>query len=114
MVAQNKQITCYIYTFPKDALPNFNLINRILSEFETIVFSDIVDLNRNCYESTDKIAKNKHNMIPNLLYLSNNNSIEEVLFITQYNLNYDEMQELYESFKLFEKSMWVYDVLLNY
>lgn len=90
MIAKNSHITCYIYTFPKDSLPNFNQINLILNQF---------DINND----DDKLFK-----LPNLTYYQTKDVIEEVLFITQYKLSYDELNELYNSFIDFNKESWIY------
>lgn len=90
MIALNTHITCYIYSFPKETVPNFSLINTILNQFDFIVDNNIVDL----YP------------LPNLNHY--NVDIEEVLFITQYKLSHSIMFDLYQSFKDFDKENWNY------
>jgi hypothetical protein len=87
MIALNTHITCYIYTFPKDTIPNFSLINSILNNYQ---IDKGIDLHP----------------IPNLNHYQTD--IEEVLLITQYKLSQPIMFELYQSFKDFNKENWNY------
>ena len=85
MIATNKQITCFIYTFPKDTLPNFNHINSLLEQLQV---NGVNDISSRLIHHSDEF--------------------EEVLFVTKYRLTFGEIDELYQSFKLFENNMWNY------